>query len=79
MLFSFSYITKTPKAALICPGFIHISLWVDNCILGSQKNNAHEEKLKMKQLFDCDNSGTVKEYIGTKVDINKKEELIRLT
>ena len=33
----------------------------------------------MKKLFNCDNSGEVKEYIGTKVDVDKDTRTIRLT
>ena len=32
----------------------------------------------MKKLFDCNDSGEVKEYIGTKVGVDKDNKTIRL-
>ena len=53
--------------------------WVDNCVVGDHGQDLQNKKEKMKKLFDCDNSGKVTEYIGTKVNIDKDAKTIRLT
>ena len=45
--------------------------WVDNCVVGGSGDHANPEKRKMMRLFDCNDSGEVREYIGTKVEVEK--------
>ena len=39
----------------------------------------HAKKRKMKELFKCNDSREVTEYIGMKVDVDKEQCIIRLT
>jgi hypothetical protein len=42
-------------------------LWVDDCLILGQRNNVIESKEQMKRLFDCDDIGEMREYVGCKV------------
>ena len=53
--------------------------WVDNCAVGGHGQDPHNEKEKMKKLFNCNSSGEVTEYIGTKVDVDNNKKTIRQT
>lgn len=53
--------------------------WVDDCVVSGHGHHTVNNKEKMRQLFDCDDFSELKEYIGHKVDNNKKKGIIRLT
>ena len=53
--------------------------WVDNYAVGGHGQDPHNEKEKMKALFNCNDSGEITKYIGTKVDINKEKKTVCLT
>ena len=53
--------------------------WVDDCMVGRHGQDPQKVKEKMKQLVNCNDSGEVMEYIGTKVDVDKDNRTIRLT
>ena len=46
--------------------------WVDDCVVGGSGQDPIIEKRKMKQLFECNNSGELLEYIGNKVQLDRK-------
>ena len=41
-------------------------MWVDDCVVGDSGQDLITEKKKMKQLFKCDDSGELVEYISNK-------------
>jgi hypothetical protein len=53
--------------------------WVDDCLIIGQKENVMKSKEQMKRLFDCDDIGEMKEYVGCKVKRNWRERWIKLT
>ena len=53
--------------------------WVDDCVVGGSGQDPITEKRKMKQLFECNNSGELVEYIGNKVHMDRKNGLVHLT
>jgi hypothetical protein len=52
--------------------------WVDYCLILGQRNNIMDSKEEMKRLFDYDDIGEIREYVGCKVERNWQERWIRL-
>ena len=50
--------------------------WVDDCVVGGSGQDLTTEKRKMKQLFECDDSGELVEYIRNKVHMDRKNGLV---
>jgi hypothetical protein len=42
--------------------------WIDDCIVIGNENVVARESAKLMSLFDCDDVGPMKEYIGNKID-----------
>ena len=53
--------------------------WVDDCLIIGDKATVIEEKEKWKKLFECDDVGELKEYVGCKIDYNKNDRYVKLT
>ena len=53
--------------------------WVDDCFVCGEDSNVAQAKRDMKNEFDCDDLGDLKEYVGCKVEYNKDEGWIKLT
>ena len=53
--------------------------WVDDCLIAGKKDQVTKAKEKMMTLFECDEIGEMKEYVGCKVEHNREERYIRLT
>ena len=54
-------------------------LWVDDCLIIGPNGLVRMAKEEMKTLFDCDDVGEMKEYVGCKVERNPEENSIRIT
>ena len=54
-------------------------LWVDDNLITGPVDAVSRAKQKMMSLFDCDDLGEMKEYVGCKVERNWKEQWIKLT
>ena len=50
--------------------------WVDDCVVGGSGQDPMTKKRKMKQLFECDDSCELVEYIGNKVHMDRKNGLV---
>ena len=48
------------------------SLWVDDCLISGPKDLVNQEASKFMKLFDCTVEDNVTEYVGCKVDRDKK-------
>jgi hypothetical protein len=48
--------------------------WVDDCLICGDEDGVQDAKSQMKELFDCNKVGKLKEYVGCKIDNNKEEE-----
>ena len=53
--------------------------WVDDNLVVGEETTVKEEKEKFKKLFECEDTGELKEYVGCKVEYNREERTIRLT
>ena len=53
--------------------------WVDDCCILGKAKAVFENKEKLKQLFDCDDVGELKEYVGCKVEWNTEKRSIKFT
>ena len=53
--------------------------WVDDCLVTGPENVVKREKEKMKQLFDCDDIGELKEYVGCKIVHNRIDRSVKFT
>jgi hypothetical protein len=45
--------------------------WIDDCIAIGKKSVVEQECARLMSLFDCDNVGSMKEYIGIKIETGK--------
>lgn len=46
--------------------------WVDDLINLGSKEDVKQAVKNMKQEFECDDIGEITEYVGCKIDVNKK-------
>jgi len=53
--------------------------WVDDLATGGQSTGVHFAKDQMMKYFDCDDTGTMEEYVGCKIERNMEEGWIKLT
>ena len=51
--------------------------WVDDCLCIGKDNDVKQEKGKLKELFDCDDIGDFKEYVGCKIDHNRERAFLK--
>jgi hypothetical protein len=47
--------------------------WIDDCLNLGTENAVKKSKNDMMNLFDCDDIGEIKEYVGCNIDIDKKD------
>ena len=45
--------------------------WINDCLIAGNEDGVKAAKEQMKQRFDCDDVGTLTEYVGCRVDRNK--------
>ena len=61
-------------------GLVLWSTWIDDCLsVGPKKDIVIQEKERLKSLVKCEDTGEVKEYVGCKIDYDKKERSIKIT
>jgi hypothetical protein len=53
--------------------------WVDDCLIVGKKECVLKAKERFKNHFDCDEVGELKEYVGCKLERNRKEGWMKLT
>jgi hypothetical protein len=53
--------------------------WVDDCLVGGKDEGVKKAKGQMMKLFDCDDVGELKEYVGYKVDYDQAAGTMKLT
>ena len=53
--------------------------WVDDCLIAGPKELTIEARDKMMTLFDCDQLGEMKEYVGCKIERNWIDRWVKLT
>ena len=53
--------------------------WVDDCLVAGPKKQVLKAKSEMKELFDCDDIGELKEYVGCKVEHNGANGTVKFT
>jgi len=53
--------------------------WVDDCLIAGDKDDVTKAKEQMMTLFNCNEIGEMKEYVGCKVDHDWNERCIKLT
>jgi hypothetical protein len=53
--------------------------WVDDCLVGGKDEGVKKAKAHMMDLFDCDDVGELKEYVGCKVDYDRNAGTMKLT
>ena len=55
-------------------GLIMIISWIDDLLVVGSEKGVEETKKALHERFDCDDIGTLTEYIGCKleVDLNKR-------
>ena len=53
--------------------------WVDDCLAVGSLDNVNKAKKQMTDRFDCDVIGNMDEYVGCKVEYNRRERWIKLT
>ena len=53
--------------------------WVDDCCILGQQDVVLTNKEKLKRLFECDDVGELKEYVGCKIDWDKENRTIKFT
>ena len=54
-------------------GLVLWMTWVDDCLCVGKKEAVLKAKKEMMKLFECEELGEMKEYIGCKVDHNWKD------
>jgi len=42
--------------------------WIDDCLIAGNHDGVELAKEQMKQRFDCDDVGELREYVGCKID-----------
>ena len=52
--------------------------WIDDCMVWGPQEVIGKESKEFTSRFDCDEVGEVKEYVGCKVDHDKKLRQIKL-
>jgi hypothetical protein len=53
--------------------------WVDDCLVGGKDEGVKKAKGQMMELFDYDDVGELKEYVGCMVDYNQEAGTMKLT
>ena len=53
--------------------------WVDDCLIAGDEEAVEQSKNDMMKLFDCDDIGELKEYVGCKVEYNKIKKTLKMT
>ena len=53
--------------------------WVNDCCILGRAEAVLRNKEKLKQLFDCDDVGELKEYVGCKLEWNTEKKTIKFT
>ncbi len=53
--------------------------WVDDCLAAGKDEAVIDAKSSMMKLFDCDDVGELKEYVGCKVDYDRANGTMKLT
>ena len=53
--------------------------WVDDCLIAGEEEVVEKSKNDMMKLFDCDDIGELKEYVGCKVEHDRDKKTMRLT
>ena len=53
--------------------------WIDDCAIIGEKSEVKLEKERMKQIFECDDGGEMKEYIGVKLEMDRNRGWMRMT
>ena len=53
--------------------------WVDDCLVVGSKHQVLKAKEEMKSLFDCDDIGELKEYVGCKIDYDSHSGTVKFT
>ena len=51
-------------------GLIVWLTWIDDCLIAGDKKGVKAAKEQMKQRFECDDVGSLTEYVGCKVQRN---------
>jgi hypothetical protein len=54
-------------------------LWVDDCLLIGHKEEVSKYKNMMQEYFECEDIGELKEYVGCKIDQNKKDKSLKIS
>jgi len=54
-------------------------MWVDDCLIIGNKADVLKSKAEMKALFECDDVGELKEYVGCRIDHDKENRSIKFT
>ena len=60
-------------------GLVTWMLWVDDCLISGDKEKVQLYKEEMKEMFDCEDVGELKEYVGCKIDRNWERKEIKIT
>jgi len=60
-------------------GLIIWLTWVDDCLITGKKDRVIEAKRAMMSMFECDEVGELKEYVGCKLERNWEEGWVKLT
>ena len=60
-------------------GLIIWFTWVDDCVTCGNKDAVEIERDKLKGIFDCEDLGEMKEYIGCKVERDDEKRSIKVT
>ena len=53
--------------------------WVDDCLVAGKEQGVLKAKASMMKLFDCDDVGPLKEYVGCKIDYDQEAGTMKLT
>ena len=53
--------------------------WVDDCVCVGNKEDVMESVEQLKGIFDCDDNGELKEFVGMKLDIDKQNRTMLMT
>ena len=53
--------------------------WVDDCFVCGRGDLVKKAKIEMMKEFDCDDLGELQEYVGCKIEYNKRDGWIKLT
>jgi hypothetical protein len=54
-------------------------LWVDDCLIIGHKEEVGKYKNLMQQYFECEDIGELKEYVGCKINWNKKDKSLKIS